>query len=85
MPQRWAPRFATWDACLAALGIPALEACLRFASSTAGAHALIVGVDHAAQLAAILRVPGAPLELPAELTSDDPDLIDPSRWPLRNE
>jgi hypothetical protein len=41
----------------------------------------VVGVDSAAQLGAILAVPGAPLDLPAALACDDPDLVNPSRWP----
>jgi aryl-alcohol dehydrogenase-like predicted oxidoreductase len=77
---RWAPLFARWDAFLRESGLPALEACLRHGLA-AGADKLVLGVDSAAQLEAILAVPGEPLELPAELACDDPDLVNPSRWP----
>ena len=76
---RWAGLFARWDDFLRESGLSALEACLRHGLATPAR--LVLGVDTAAQLEAILAVPGQPLDLPAELACDDPDLVNPSRWP----
>jgi len=77
---RWSELFARWDAFLRDSGLSALEACLRHGLAS-GADKLVLGVDSVAQLEAILAVDGRPLELPAELACDDPDLVNPSRWP----
>jgi aryl-alcohol dehydrogenase-like predicted oxidoreductase len=77
---RWPELFRGWDDCLEAAGLGAAEACVRHALAS-GADALVVGVDNSAQLGAILAIPGEPLDLPAALACDDPDLVNPSRWP----
>ena len=77
---RWQGMFARWDRFLRESGLGALEACLRFALGLPGER-LVLGVDSAAQLEAILAVEGTPLALPSDLSCHDPDLLDPSRWP----
>jgi aryl-alcohol dehydrogenase-like predicted oxidoreductase len=78
---RWRGLFDRWDGLLRESGFGALETSLRFALGLQ-AERLVLGVDNAAQLEAILALPGTPLELPADLACNDPDLIDPSRWPI---
>jgi aryl-alcohol dehydrogenase-like predicted oxidoreductase len=77
---RWQAPFARWDRFLRDSGKGALEACLRHGLAS-GADRLVLGVDSGAQLEAILAVPGEPMVLPMELSCDDPDLLNPSRWP----
>jgi hypothetical protein len=59
-----------------------LAACVGFALSRAAISRVVVGVDSAAQLeqmlvAARVTVP----KVPDELACDDPELLNPSRWP----
>jgi aryl-alcohol dehydrogenase-like predicted oxidoreductase len=64
--------------------MPALA--LGFLLSQPAIDRVIVGVTSAAELAEILAAARAPAPLPAgleKLASDDPGLVDPSRWPAR--
>jgi aryl-alcohol dehydrogenase-like predicted oxidoreductase len=57
------------------------EACVRFALGQSDLDAIIVGVDSTEHLAALLAVAEKPpLDVPAILVSDDPEVIDPRRW-----
>ncbi len=70
--------FAAW---CSERGVTAHEACLRFALGQADLDAIIVGVDSAAQLDALLEMVGAgPLAVPDDLATTDRDIIDPRRW-----
>ncbi len=62
----------------------ALHAALAFVQGTPGIERLVVGVDSVEQLEGILAASSSSgTRLPPEdLFSDDPDLIDPSRWKL---
>jgi hypothetical protein len=71
--------FARWDEYLRDSGLSALEACVRHGLS--GRDRLVIGVDNAAQLEAILALGGEPMAAPEDLACDDPDLLNPSRWP----
>ncbi len=70
--------FAAWRS---EQGVIAHEACLRFVFGQADLDAIIVGVDSAAQLDALLEMVGAdPLAVPEDLSTTDRDIIDPRRW-----
>ncbi len=70
--------FAAW---CSEQGVTAHEACVRFAFGQADLDAIIVGVDSAAQLDALLDMVGAgPLAVPEDLSTTDRDIIDPRRW-----
>jgi len=70
--------FAAW---CSEQGVTAHEACLRFVFGQADLDAIIVGVDSAAQLDALLKMVGAgPLAVPEDLATTDRDIIDPRRW-----
>lgn len=78
---RFRPTLDAWAAFLAEARVPALAACLSFVLSHAAVARVVVGADGVAQLEEILRAADAPAApVPARLRSDDPDLIDPSRW-----
>lgn len=78
---RFAGVWAAWDAWQQATGIDAAEACLRFARAQAPVSRVVVGVETAAQLEALLAIPDAPLPSLPDLPRPVPDdLIDPSRW-----
>lgn len=89
-PDQRPPRFSRWDGLwqawhgwLAGNRLTPLSACLGFAIADARVSRVVVGVDSLAQLDGIVEsVRGAPTMpvLPAELTSEDPLLINPSNW-----
>lgn len=78
---RWQPLWAAWEAWLDANGLTALQACLGFALAQSGLDRLVVGVNTVRNLEDIVANsrpwPAIP---PQELTSSDPDLVNPSRW-----
>ena len=89
-PERRPPAFARWSAllnrwlewCRENEKSP-LEASLGFVHSLPGVERVVVGVDSAAHLLQILEALRTPCcEPPADLSSADRDLIDPSRWKL---
>lgn len=83
---RWAPLFEAYDRWLSTQELDPLTACLRFARAAPDREKLVLGVDSTAQLAAILAVSAAPLpDVPDELACDDPDLVNPARWPMKKE
>lgn len=78
---RWETLWRRWDSWLASSGYSALEASLGFALGTAGIDRVVVGVDSAAQLAEIIHASGISIaDIPAQLATNDLDLISPNRW-----
>lgn len=81
---RWTALWAAWDAWLADTGLTPLQACLRYAAAVPGVDRVVVGVDGAAQLEAIVAALGPPpLALPALPTWPEPpapELINPALW-----
>ena len=70
-----------WDRWLEATGLSPLEACLRFVAMHRQVDRIVVGVNSAAELAAIAAVADAPLtSLPDWPNDVEPRLIDPSTW-----
>jgi aryl-alcohol dehydrogenase-like predicted oxidoreductase len=78
---RWAPLWARWDQWLAANRQPALGACLQFVLSFPQIARVVVGVDSAEHLRAIVAAAAAGGGWPDDIWSDDPLLLNPSQWP----
>ncbi|MGA2399126.1 MAG: aldo/keto reductase [Steroidobacteraceae bacterium] len=78
---RWQKLWDPWHQWLQESGLSAVEACLGFAAAHPQIDRMVVGVDGLAQLEEILRarIP-ARVHPPDGLSSDDPDLVNPSRW-----
>lgn len=78
---RWQGLLDRWLAWCAARGVSPLQAALGFVCAVPGAERVIVGVDSPEQLREVLVAerPGA-FEPPADLCSDDRELLEPSRW-----
>jgi aryl-alcohol dehydrogenase-like predicted oxidoreductase len=78
---KWQPLWATWHRWLKEHALEPLQACLGFVLSHSEIDQVLVGVDSLAQMKAILANTGATAEMPPQsLMSDDPNLINPSRW-----
>ncbi len=81
---RWQPLWDLWHGWLAASGLTAIQACVAFAAAQSHVDRAVVGVDSLRQLEEILAALSRDrIELPPELASDEPELVDPSRWRLR--
>ena len=81
--RRWQTLWDRWDGRLADTGISPVTACLRYALSEPTIDRVIVGIDSFAQFKEILGSASVDVPVPpAELRSDDPDLVNPSRWQL---
>jgi len=78
---RWQELWDLWHRWLQESGLSAIEACLGFAAAHPQIDRMVVGVDGLGQLEEILRarIPAA-VHPPSELSSDDADLVNPSRW-----
>ncbi len=78
---RWSGLLSEWHAWLARESLTPLQACLAFVLDEARIDRTVVGVDDAGQLDDILAGAAAKagVAIP-DLSSDDVDLIDPSRW-----
>lgn len=78
---RWNDLWRLWDSWLAETQLAPLEACVRHALATPQVSRLVIGVESAAQLAAILSSFGSRIPpLPDGLASTDPALLNPSLW-----
>ena len=78
---RWRATWDRWDTWLEETGLAPLQACLRYALTLPEIDKVVVGVDSLSQLTEVLESAKGPLPpVPAELTSRDRDLVDPSRW-----
>lgn len=79
--RRWQGLWKHWDSWLSVETLSPLRACLAFVSSYSEIDRVIVGVDNSLQfdevVAGFSSVIPAP---PSDLASEDPDLINPSRW-----
>ncbi|MCU0983574.1 MAG: aldo/keto reductase [Acetobacteraceae bacterium] len=76
-------RFAAFRSACREAGITSLAACLA-AGLAEGFDRLVIGVTSAAELAAILAAAADPPSLPPAfqaVATDDPAVVDPSRWP----
>ncbi|WP_119393895.1 aldo/keto reductase [Salinibius halmophilus] len=80
---RWSPLFDVYDNWLAEEGISPIQACLGFLKSFPEIDKIVVGVESLSQLKQLISAyKGETINIPAELNSNDIDLIEPSRWKL---
>jgi aryl-alcohol dehydrogenase-like predicted oxidoreductase len=79
--RRWESLWTVWDRWLGEVNLSATDACLGFPLRHPEVDRVVVGVDSTAQLAALLasEVAGH-ADPPPQLSSQDLDLINPSRW-----
>jgi aryl-alcohol dehydrogenase-like predicted oxidoreductase len=78
---RWRSLWDKWESWLDECNLTALQACLGFAMSHDEIDRIIIGVDSTLQLHAIIAGSAAASISPPEwLSSDDPNLVDPTRW-----
>jgi aryl-alcohol dehydrogenase-like predicted oxidoreductase len=81
---RWGSIWDEWACWLKESKTTPLQACLSLALSKSGVNRVIVGVDSLGQLLEIIATAEAVgLLAPMSLASDDPELINPSKWSLR--
>jgi aryl-alcohol dehydrogenase-like predicted oxidoreductase len=79
--KRWLPLLERWDGWLNGQGMTPLQGCVRHLLQFPEIDRVVVGVDSAQQLAQIAAAAAAGgVEVPDELHSNDPDLLNPSRW-----
>ena len=78
---RWGEFWRTFDSWLEQNHLAPLEACLGHVFSYPEIDRVVVGVDSLRQLREILAAGAVPpVVAPDALASEDPDLINPSRW-----
>jgi aryl-alcohol dehydrogenase-like predicted oxidoreductase len=78
---RWDEMWRRWEQWLQTSGVTALDACLGFVLAIPYISRVVVGVDSVAHLRAILQAAETKaVDLPQELRSDDPQLINPANW-----
>ncbi len=79
--QHWFELKQEWNDWLDNEGISALKGCLGFAACERRIDRVIVGVESVEQLKQILEsVDSKIMNVPSAIKTDDPDLINPSRW-----
>ena len=77
----WATLWKTWDAWLNDCNLSPVQACLNFALNTPQISRLIIGVNSLTQLREILGSVDRGIQAPpADLTSQDPRLLNPAFW-----
>lgn len=73
--------WSQWDSWLKETGYSPLQACICFALSFQEISKVIIGVDSLSQMKDIIDAIESPLpNIPAELQSTDPNLLNPDRW-----
>ena len=77
---RWPELWQRWDQWLAVPGRSAVGACLQFVLSFAQIARVVLGVDNAAHLHAIIAATEGAGGWPEDVWSDDPALLNPGRW-----
>jgi len=78
---QWSHLWSAWAEWLSRYRLTPLEACLRFVLCEKRIARAVVGVDSVNQLREILVSLGDQVSVPPdELSTDDPDLINPYRW-----
>lgn len=78
---RWQSIWIEWDRWLVSNEIDPVVACLGFALSEPSVDKIVVGVENAAQLESIVSALDVSLpRVPASISSQDIDLLNPARW-----
>jgi aryl-alcohol dehydrogenase-like predicted oxidoreductase len=78
---RWSTLWQEWDGWLAAAHLTPVKACVGFALAQNEIDRVVVGVDSVAQLSELMDI-AEPCEAvpPVRLSTEDIDLLNPSRW-----
>jgi len=80
---RWQALWRQWDRWLADQSVTPLQACLEFSGSQPEISRLVIGVDNLKQLEEITpAIKHSGLQPPMELSCEDRDLVEPSRWTI---
>lgn len=78
---RWRRLWDQWERWLVEQALTPVQACLSFALSHPGVDRVVVGVDSPQHLQEIIAAAAAPsVAPPVSLSSEDLDLVNPSRW-----
>lgn len=78
----WAALWQEWDGFLAETGLTGVEACLRHVMGIDAVERVVVGITSMAQLNEIMDAcEGEMPPVPYSLTTQDKQLLDPSKWP----
>lgn len=79
--RKWSRLWNMWDEWLNDLNVTAVEACLNHALSYSGVSKVLIGVESLKQLQEICNVTKKDIrEIPFEISSNDPMLLNPSNW-----
>jgi|TARA_Y100001949_G_scaffold168132_1_gene166519 hypothetical protein len=79
--ERWQSIWIEWDRWLVSNEVDPVVACLGFALSESFVDKIVVGVENSAQLESLIRALGVSLpKVPASISSQDLDLLNPARW-----
>ena len=79
--ERWSSLWKFWNEWLADNKLSPLEASIRYMISKPEISRVLVGVDNKDQLQSIINaVDGNLPPIPKELSTNDPDLLNPSNW-----
>lgn len=79
--RQWQGLWEHWDRWLSIATVSPLQACLAFVASYPEIDRVIVGVDNPRQFHEVVAAFGSVMPPPPdEMASEDPDLINPSRW-----
>lgn len=79
---RWQDFWNAWDTWLQEARLTPVQACLGFALAHPEVDRVVVGADsrnHLTELLSSVKMGVVPMP-PEELSSEDPELVDPSRW-----
>jgi len=80
---RWENLWTILEAWRSLNGLTPLSACIKYPLSIEGIDRVIVGVDSFAHFKEILsEAGGGGAPVPSEISSEDPDLVNPSRWKI---
>lgn len=78
---QWSKLLSGWDTWCADLALDKAAAALALVRTRQTLSRVVVGVDSAAQLTALINGPSDLPNLPDALTTDDPNLLNPALWP----
>lgn len=80
---RWAGLLDRWHGWCEANEVTPAAAALAFVAAQEQVERIVMGIDSLQQLEQLLQMPAEVPLPPADLRSDDRELIEPSRWKLR--
>jgi aryl-alcohol dehydrogenase-like predicted oxidoreductase len=80
---RWQHLWDAWDGWVQRQGVSPLSVCINFAMARPEATRIVIGLESIQQLAQIILAAGSAYEpVPTAISSQDEDLVNPSRWQM---